>query len=239
MANIASKCWKVLAVAAALAAVMAWPPTGHAQLGGVTGTVTGTTDTVTDTVTGTTDTVTGTTGTLTGSTGALSTGSNQATGATAVVMGVVTMLADTGTLTSPSEPLGTGLPLGSIPGLLSAEALHAATMGWTDQVVSQSSLGNLVMSVAGTGISADFIMSSAQAVAGAGATGLTSIEGLRIGGVSISPSGIPNQLITLPGLSVTLNEQVQSASGIVVNALRVRTLDGTTDVVLGTARAGI
>jgi hypothetical protein len=228
MASIASKYWKVLGVAGALAAVTAWPLTSHAQLGGITGTITNTTDMLT-----------GTTGTLTGGTGTLSTGSTQAAGATAVVMGVVTNLADTGTLTSPSDPLGTGLSFGSIPGLLSAETLHSATMGWTDQVVSQSSLGNLVMTVAGTGISADFILASAQAVTGAGATGRSSIEGLTVAGVPVSPTGVPNQLITLPGLSVILNEQTQTASGIVVNALRVRTLDGTTDVVLGSAKAGI
>jgi hypothetical protein len=239
MTSIAPKYWKGFGVAGALAAVMAWPLASHAQLGGVTGTVTGTTDTVTDTVSGTTDTVTGTTDTVTGGTGALSTGGTQATGATAVVGGVVTMLADSGTLSSPSEPVGTGQSFGSIPGLLSAEALHSASMGWTDQAVSQASLANLAMTVAGTGISADFILSSARALSGAGATGVSSIEGLTIGGVPFSATGIPNQLISLPGLSVTLNEQIQSASGIVVNALRVRTLDGTTDVVLGTARAGI
>jgi hypothetical protein len=239
MPNIALNHWKVIGVAGVLAGLVAWPGTGQAQLDGVIGTVTDTTNTVTGTVSGTTNTVTGTTGTLTGGTGALSTGSTQATGATAVVMGVVTMLADTGTLTSPSEPLGTGLSFGSIPGLLSAETLHAATMGWTDQVVSQSSLGNLVMSVAGTGISADFIMSSAQAVAGAGVRGLTSIDGLTVGGMPVSLSGVPNQLISLPGLSVILNEQLQSGSSIVVNALRVRTLDGLTDVVLGSSKAGI
>ena len=43
----------------------------------------------------------------------------------------------------------------------------------------------------------------------------------------------------MPGLTVILNEQTQTASGIVVNALRVRTLDGLTDVALGTSRAGI
>lgn len=223
--------WKAIAVAGAFAGMMALPAAGQAQLGGVA-------DTVTGTVSGTTDTVTGTTGTLTGGTDSLSSGGTQAAGATAVVLGVVTSLADSGTPTSASDPVGTGLSFGSIPGLLSAEALHSAAMAWTDQAVSQSSLANLAMTVAGTGISADFILSSARAVSGA-ATGLSSIEGLRIGGVSVSPTGVPNQLITLPGLSVTLNEQVQSASGIVVNALRVRTLDGTTDVVLGTARAGI
>ena len=168
-----------------------------------------------------------------------STLTGQASVATASVLGNVTSLVDTGTLTDPSDPLGTGLPIGSIPGLLTAESLHAVTMGWTDQVASEASLSNLAMSVAGTGVSADFIQSRALAVSDAGATGLTSIEGLTIGGVSVSPTGVPNETISLGGLSVILNEQIQSASGIVVNALHVRTLDGSTDVVVGSAKAGI
>jgi len=163
----------------------------------------------------------------------------QASAVTAVVLGNVTSLANTGTLSSASEPLGTGLGIGSIPGLVSAEALHAATMGWSDQVASEASLANLAMTVAGIGISANSIMSRALAVSGAGGSGLTSIEGLSIAGVSVSPTGAPNQLISLPGLSVILNEQLQSAGGIVVNALRVRTLDGLTDIVIGSAKAGI
>jgi hypothetical protein len=196
-----------------LAGLAAWPGTGQAQLD----------------LGGATQTLTGTTQTLTG----------QASAVTAVVLGTVTSLADSGTLVDAADPLGTGQPVGSIPGLLSAEALHAATMGWTDQVASEASLGNLVMSVAGTGISADVIMSRALAVSGAVPTGLSNIEGLTIGGVSVSPTGVPNQMISLLGLSVILNEQIQSASGIVVNALHVRTLDGLTDVVIGAAKAGI
>ena len=168
-----------------------------------------------------------------------STLTGQASAVTAVVLGTVTSLVDTGTLTDPSEPLGAGLPIGSIPGLLTAESLHAVTMGWTDQVASEASLSNLAMSVAGTGVSVDFIQSRALAVSGAVPTGLTSIEGLTIGGVSVSPAGVPNETISLAGLSVILNEQIQSASGIVVNALHVRTLDGLTDVVVGSAKAGI
>lgn len=209
---------KVIGVAGALAALVAWPGTGQAQLGGVTDPVT--------------STITNTTGTLT-------TGAGQASASTAVVMGIVTSLVDTGTLTSPSEPRGAGLPLGSIPGLLTAESLQATTMGWTDQVASEASLSNLAMTVAGTGISADFIQSRALAVSGAAPTGVTSIEGLSIGGVPVSFAGTPNQSISLPGLSVTLNEQTHSASGIIVNALRVRSLDGSTDVVVGSAKAGM
>jgi len=165
--------------------------------------------------------------------------SGQAAAVRATVLGVTTSLSDSGTLSDPSQPVGTGQSLGSIPGLLSAESLHAAAMGWSDQVVSQASLGNLALTVAGTGITADFLQSTATAVAGAAGSGAAAIEGLTIGGVAISPTGIPNQTISLPGLSVILNEQTQTASGIVVNALRVRTLDGLTDVAVGTARAGI
>jgi hypothetical protein len=163
----------------------------------------------------------------------------QAAAVRATVLGITTSLAGSGTLSDPSQPVGTGQTVGSIPGLVSAESLHSSVMGWTDQVASETSLSNLALTVAGTGISADFLQSRALAVSGAAGSGLTAIEGLQIGGVAVSPTGLPNQMISLPGLSVILNEQTQTASGIVVNALRVRTLDGLTDVVVGSARAGI
>ena len=209
--------WKVIGVAGALAGLMAWPGIGQAQLdlGGILPPI------------------------LPAPGPAPTTATGQASVATASVLGNVTSLVDTGTLTDPSEPLGSGLPIGSIPGLLTAESLHAVTMGWTDQVASEASLSNLAMSVAGTGVSADFIQSRALAVSGAVPTGLTSIEGLTIGGVPVSPAGIPNETISLGGLSVILNEQIQSASGIVVNALHVTTPDGLINVVVGSANAGI
>ena len=158
---------------------------------------------------------------------------------TTVVLGNTTSLASTGTLASANEPLGTVLAAGSVAGLVSAEALHAVTMAWTDQVVSESSLGNLAMTLAGTAISADLISSQAQAVSGSAARGASSIEGLSIGGSPISPTGAPNQVISLPGVNVVVNEQIPSAGGIVVNALHVTTWDGLTDVIVGSARAGI
>ena len=216
MLSRASRFWKLIGVAGALAALAAWPGIGQAQLGlpgipplpggGSSGTQT-----------------------LTG----------QASAVTAVVLGTVTSLADSGTLVDAADPLGTGQPLGSIPGLLSAEALHAATMGWSDQVASEASLGNLSMTVAGIGITATTIISRALAVSGGAPVGLSNIEGLTIGGVSVSPTGLPNQAVSVAGLNVVLNEQVQSASGIVVNALHVTDPLGLTDVVIGAAKAGI
>lgn len=207
--------WRPAACAAALSAVMAWPGMVQAQLGGLVD------------------------GLLGGGSDPQAAASGQAAAVRATVLGVTTSLADSGTLSDPSQPVGTGQTLGSIPGLVSAESLHAAAMGWSDQVVSQASLSNLALTVAGTGISADYIQSTALAVTGAAGSGSAAIEGLTIGGVAVPATGIPNQAISLPGLSVILNEQTQTASGIVVNALRVRTLDGLTDVAVATARAGL
>src|SRR5439155_15166587 len=157
--------WKVIGVAGALASLVAWPGTGQAQLdlGGILPPILP----------------------APGPAPTTSTISGQASAVTAVVLGTVTSLADTGTLVDAADPLGTGQPLGSIPGLLSAEALHAATMGWTDQVASESSLANVAMTVAGIGIAVDTVVSRALAVSGAVPTGLTSIEGLTIGGVPV------------------------------------------------------
>lgn len=216
MPYTASNFWKVIRAAGLLTALISWSGIGHAQLGlpGLPG--------------------------LGGGGGQTSAGLvGQASAVTAVVMGNTTSLANTGTLTAPSEPLGTGQVAGSIAGLLSAEALHAVTMGWSDQVASEASLANLYLTVGGVVITANSIMSRALAVAGAGGTGLTSIQGLVIGGVPVSTTGVPNEVISLPGLTVILNEQIPSAGGIVVNALRVSTWPSLIGVVVGSAQAGL
>ena len=216
MLYTASSIWKVIRVAGALAALAVWPGISQAQLGlpGIPPLPGG------------------------GGGGQAQAITGQASAITAVVLGNFISLADTGTLSNASDPLGTGLATGGIPGVLAGESLHAATMGWTDQVASEASLENLAVSVAGTGISAATILARALAASGAGAIGRSNIEGLTIGGVPVAATGAPNQQISLPGLSVILNEQIQTANGIVVNALRIKSLDGT-DIAIGTAKAGI
>lgn len=218
MPNAISHCCKSIAAAGALAAALGWPATGLAQLGGLPA------------LPGLPSQPGG---------GGASALTGQASAVRVIALGTVTSLADTGTLADAAQPLGTGQALGSIPGLLSAEALHATTMGWSDQAASAASLGNLAMTLAGIGISAEGIQSQALAVAGAAASGSSSVQGLSIGGVPVAVSGLANQQVSVPGLSVILNEQLHSAGGIVVNALRVRTLDGLTDIVIASARAGI
>jgi len=55
------------------------------------------------------------------------------------------------------------------------------------------------VTVAGTNIGADFVMSRASAKLGFGSDGTVNIEGLSINGLPVAVSGLPNQTIPIPG----------------------------------------
>jgi len=174
--------------------------------------------------------------------GAAQTLTGNATAVSATVLGTITTLANTGPLASPSDPLEASLDTGAIPSVLSGEALHAATLGWTDQVASEAALGNLGLTIAGTGISADSGLARAQSVLGGGSSGSSGIDNLAINGVPVAVTGEPNQTISIPGGQVVINEQTFSDSGITVNALHaiVSGLFGPlADVVIASATAEI
>lgn len=162
----------------------------------------------------------------------------QATAFNALGLGTTTALSKTATLSGTSDARQASLLTGSVPSLLTGEALHAVTIGWPDQVASEASLGNLAMTVAGTGISADFVMARALSVLGSAGTGRTNINGLRINGIPIVPTGSPNQTLAIPGGRVVINEHVSSAGATVVNGLHV-VVDGVMDVVIASAKSGI
>jgi hypothetical protein len=174
--------------------------------------------------------------------GAAQTLTGDAQAVRATVLGTTTTLANTGPLASASDPLEASLETGAIPSVLSGEALHAATIGWADQVASEAALGNLGLTVGGTGISADSVLARAQSVLGGGSSGSTVIDNLAINGVPVAVTGEPNQTISIPGGQVVINEQSVSASGITVNALHA-TVSGLfgplADVVIASAKAGI
>ena len=162
----------------------------------------------------------------------------QATVFGALGLRTTTTLSKTATLSGTRDAREASLVTGSVPSLLTGEALHAVTIGWPDQVASEASLGNLAMTVAGTGISADFVMARALSVLGSAGTGRTNINGLRINGIPIVPTGSPNQTIAIAGGRVVINEHVSSAGAIVVNGLHV-VVDGVVDVVIASAKSGI
>jgi len=152
--------------------------------------------------------------------------------------GTSTVLADTGTLGDASDARDASLVTGSVPSLLSGEVLSASTIGAPDQVASEASLANLGLTIGGTGISADFVMSEVSALLGALGSGTSLIDNLSINGVPIAVTGQPNQGIWIPGGQVVINEQTVSPGATTVNALHA-TVFGVADVVIASATAGI
>ena len=151
--------------------------------------------------------------------------------------GTTTVLANTGALArGATDALQASSVADSVPSLLSGDSLHATVIGLPDEAASEASLGSLSLSVAGIGISADFIMARALAVTGSGGSGDSEIDGLSINGVSIPVTGDPNQTIPLAGGVVILNEQRTDAGGALVNALHV-IVNGIADVVVASASA--
>jgi hypothetical protein len=147
-----------------------------------------------------------------------------------------TRLGDTGTLGSATDAREASATTGSIPSLLSGEALHATTIGWADQVASEASMAGLTLTIAGNTISADFLQARATSVSGAPGTGAVNIDGLTINGIAIEVSGSPNQQVTIPAGMIVINEQTQSSGGTMVNALHI-VIDGMADVVIASATA--
>jgi hypothetical protein len=167
----------------------------------------------------------------------------QATGVQVVVLGILgtattTALASTGISDTNSES-DVGQDTGSIPSLLGAEVLNAATYSYSDEVDSVASLANLGLTVAGVSISADSAVAEASQVLGAAGSGSAYIDNLAINGVPVTVTGAPNQTIAIPGGQMVLNEQTISSTGsVVVNAVHV-VVNGVADMVIASATAGI
>ena len=171
--------------------------------------------------------------------------SGEATAVRATVLGITTVISEAGPLSSSGGAAEASLLQASVPGLLTAEVLHAATIGQGDRSRSEASVANLSLTVGGNTLPANFLMSRAMAVCtsrGPEVSGSSEIAALVINGQPIVVSGAPNQTIALPNGQVTINEQsstVQGRSGeITVNALHV-IVDGVADVVIASAHADV
>jgi hypothetical protein len=148
------------------------------------------------------------------------------------------VLSDTGTLSDSSDARQASQLAGAIPSLLEGGTLHATTIGWPDEVASEASIADLALTLAGTRIGADFVMSQVRAVQGSAASGSADVTGLTVNGVPVAVTGAPNQMIAIPGGRVVINEQQTTSSGTVVNALHV-IVTGLADIVIASASAGI
>ena len=203
-----------LAVALAMALLLS-PAVGFAQLGGLPIPIPTPTTTTASSVVG------------------------SASAVSSTVLGFTTVLGGTGTLSGVNDARDASMTVGSLPSILTAETLSAATIGWPDQVYSTASLTNLSMTVAGIGITADSVMAQAAQIAGSAGTVSSSFSNLAIAGVPICVTGAPNQVVAIPGGVVTINEQTISSTGaVVVNALHVA-VAGVANLVVASATAGI
>jgi hypothetical protein len=169
--------------------------------------------------------------------------SGQATAIKATAVGTPITFADTGPLPSSGGAQQASLLDASVPGLLTAEVLHASTIGQGDRSRSEASLASLSLTAAGNTVSADFLMARAMAVCGPGGastTGSSEIVGLTVNGQSVTVSGSPNQTINLPNNAgeVIINEQTGSSGSITVNAVHV-IVTGVADVVVASAHADV
>lgn len=212
----------VVVAAVLLAGLLSWPAAALAQLGGLIPPLPApgpTSTTSPSTVTG------------------------QAAAAQVVILGLLgtatsTSLASTGISGTNSES-DVGQLTGSIPSLLGAEAVNAATYSYSNEVDSVASLTNMGLTVAGIGITADSVIAQASQVLGAAGSGTSYITNLAINGVPVSVTGQPNQTIAIPGGQLILNEQTISSTGsAVVNAIHV-SVNGIADMVIASATAGI
>jgi hypothetical protein len=163
----------------------------------------------------------------------------QARAAQTTVLGSTTILSDTGALTGSSDARQASQVTGVVPSVLTAESLHATTIGWPDHTAAEASLAALEVTIAGNGITAGFVMARTAAILGGAGAGGTTIDTLSINGAPVAVTGLPNQTILLLGGRVVINEQLPVLpSGMTVNALHI-VIDGVADLVIASATAGI
>lgn len=152
--------------------------------------------------------------------------------------------ADTGELASTGGNLDAAELSAGVPGALTADTLHASTIGQSEYVHSEASVGSLAMAEGLNTISADLVMSRAEAQNQGGwviRSGRSHVDGLLVNGLPVVVTGEPNQTVPLVGGQLVINEQSQSStngvSSITVTALHL--IVGDADIAIGSSRAGL
>jgi hypothetical protein len=162
-----------------------------------------------------------------------------------VVSSNTTVLADTGPLPSSGGTRDGSALSGTVPDSLTADTLHASTIGQGDRVRSEASLEVIAVTAGANSIAADLAMSRTMAVShanSASVSGVSHISNLVVNGLPIVVTGQPNQVVALVNGQLLINEQSSSVSGdtgsTTVNALHL-TINGGADITLGSSRAGV
>jgi hypothetical protein len=175
---------------------------------------------------------------------ATTTYAGRATALAATVSGVPITRADTGELPGSGGSLDATEPTAGVPDTASADTLHASTIGVGNFTHSESSAGGVEVEAGVYSISADLVMSRANADNQGGWVILgarSHVDGLLLNGLPVVVTGDPNQVVPLVGGQLVLNEQTSSTTGlmktITVTALHLTV--GDVDVKVGTSKAGL
>ena len=149
-----------------------------------------------------------------------------------------TSLADTGTLSEGGDARTASQSEGSVPNVFAGNTLHAAAVGSSDTVSAEASAADVSVSMGGVTVDADFVMARAIAGPRIGTGGAVSIHGLSVNGSPVTITGQKNQVVSIPGGQLIINEQQTTGNTTAVNALHI-VMSGVGEVVVATASAGV
>jgi len=158
---------------------------------------------------------------------------------TGIVGGTTTVLGDTGTLAAGSLDALYNEADSISASLVSADVPSARVIGYADEIVSESYLASVNLTIAGITITASSAEAEARAALdGSSSIGTVYVSNLSINGVDIFIDGTVNQTVSSAVGQLIINEQqVLSDGTMVVNALHA-TVYGVADVVVASATAG-
>ncbi len=166
----------------------------------------------------------------------------QATAANVTVLGINTVLGDTGVLGSKGGVLETDLATVNIPLVLSGVIAHGDVVGVGNHTEASATVTGLNVLCGGVLVTADLIQSRVYVTGSGGQspveTGSSQIANLVVAGLPIVITGAPNQTIKLPLGKIVINEHSQGTGTITVTALHI-VINGIADVKLARATAGL
>ena len=168
---------------------------------------------------------------------------------TGFAAGSAVSVANSGALAAAGGAQETAALETSVVSGLTVGASHSAVIGGGAEASAEASVANVNFVIAsfffgGTTITADFVMSHAEAacVAGMAAVGgsVVGVTGLVINGQAVAVTGAANQFVFLSdGGYVIINEQSAGFGVVTVNALHVIDMFAGVNVVFGSATIGI
>ncbi|MEU6313130.1 LDL receptor domain-containing protein [Streptomyces sp. NPDC047014] len=145
------------------------------------------------------------------------------------------------TSTRPSASTA-GIGIGRGPNRIGTGAASATVSSDSDMERAEASVDDVsVYAVIGR-IAAEQVSVTCRAQRDSGTQGVTTLTGASVGTTELPAKPVPNTVIrypaTAPTLELTLNEQSTAQGALTVNALHARALDGSADLVIGSATCG-